>query len=1699
MLTNSGIASILSEEEEPAHSLYREAIEIVVRNPYQLEHLTEGHVKDTVLIHITTRAYRLALLFDGLHRSVRTSTKSPSTFQLAAATAAFLTSILPGIDQLLKPPKVLEFLVPSLEVCFAPYQPPVLSKLAHVIGKCGTLLEYLASDRSGSRIVRQWAYLPSTLALDHGTQEVWTGRLVNMVSSCPGYHNVAPSIQDWVTLIALKRNLEALEKMMLEEEDNRVSLARPQETKNRFFPLNDDLNAMLSIFDLKAPESRRMVQNHIHILKSNKTSAILQSIVTSFPCKRCIPALGSPPRSTNTESHDQNTTFISSLDIDVLGKAVGDWKVLLSGPALKSVQNMSRRGRRFTPVRDRLTDLASGNWRSSVPESNDERERLKVPLAKLQYEEGASILWQVDIGVDGDRGLLQQIIVVWEVGNSEEILKAIERVIFIQGGYTEERIRRCCQKPSISKGKWTPAVFDQRTLQPATLREPSVEFDARSVDQDTIDMANKFYALTEPVIRSIVDNDLTAEFPLDLSVEETRVITDFQTASLILGRSGTGKTTCLVFKLVGKFLASKAVLDERPARQVSSEMIIVLLFAANQDQVLLTKSSFLAEKLQAYTRRLIHTLSTKPLHTEFFESEGHLLSRTIDEDSEISSALTLRDQSFPLVCTFEQFLSILENTVIELDRQDYGDLSRHQFHDIPGSKRLHQRQTVDFYAFKVEYWPRFPHNLTKDMSVNLVFAEIMGVIKGSIFSRVSLAPIACEEYLTRSCRMAPTFASEAERLCVYDIFGLYEKLKAERGDFDYVDRVVRVLRAVRRDPSVYQLLRSTFDEIYVDEIQDQRSLDIELFLSFLSDGRGFHFAGDTAQAISHDSTFRFSDIKRLFHEHFAEVGASAKQIEIAVPQMFTLSKNYRSHQGILALSSLVMGMIWKGFPETVDKLDPEVGNLSGPKPVLFLDCDVEILHARNGGDSKLSERAADFGAEQVILVRDVRSKTNLQNQIGDVALILTILESKGMEFADVILWNFFSECPDQAGVRVLNALKNDENGFDPRKHGGMCSELKHLYVAITRARSQLSIIEGSEMTATPVLKLLTEGSQGPLVEVTRPKDEAFGLRVEALRPKTSEDSVAWFKRAGDLMRRHMFEPAILAFRRAGDTQGETRAKGFLKEEEGKKHRAKNEIEAFTRDMRLAVEHFLEGNLIEPAVRVLVELGDFGKAAEKRFECKQYSKAAELFTDAGLFTKAAECHHCLKQYDEAAASLRQGSNYDEMVRYVDKNKEMIASKDLRGYSLLCKPLLKLNKISSQYRNHAINLLGSLSEQEACFLQYGMDEQLTQLYTDQKRHKDLYDLFLRTGALEKALETALSMNLLQSGAAVPESAVLNLFDYVWIDHMMRKRQLDFAKSLRSGLDRLTPSVIRRLEHWEAGYHVNSDGFSNGHQLLADKQHAIVGRILTLQRVVDTTAVSKIPTLNDVPFEMMQDSVRMIQDLALKNDEHVLSILFVLTGVWTLGDTNERYVLLPWSPLKENITKFSATDVASAAKKWIFDKVASTVLALDSRVKVLWNSRWRVRCQNYLTIGVCRQHNCQKLHERLSHDDCSRIIEDLLRVNNFFCALSVLYYHRVMNTTFQVKYLGIRRHWLERLLRELTFLSSTEQSASAIVKTQKELLRGNKSLVVRSSLEGLLYYRLRREEWKERSEFTALLEQMQIAEAFGIISVCKNLVRF
>ena len=133
------------------------------------------------------------------------------------------------------------------------------------------------------------------------------------------------------------------------------------------------------------------------------------------------------------------------------------------------------------------------------------------------------------------------------------------------------------------------------------------------------------------------------------------------------------------------------------------------------------------------------------------------------------------------------------------------------------------RPVVDYQSFELDYWPRFAQNLTKGLPAALVFAEIMGVIKGSSRSLESLVALRQEEYVARSRRLAPTFVLDDERNRIYSVFESYETLKTSRGEVDDIDRVVNVLKTMRRDANVKALLRSAFEEIYIDGKWDNRN------------------------------------------------------------------------------------------------------------------------------------------------------------------------------------------------------------------------------------------------------------------------------------------------------------------------------------------------------------------------------------------------------------------------------------------------------------------------------------------------------------------------------------------------------------------------------------------------------------------------------------------------------------------------------------------------------------------------------------------------------------------------------------------------------------------------------------------------------------------------------------------------------------
>jgi len=183
------------------------------------------------------------------------------------------------------------------------------------------------------------------------------------------------------------------------------------------------------------------------------------------------------------------------------------------------------------------------------------------------------------------------------------------------------------------------------------------------------------------------------------------------------------------------------------------------------------------------------------------------------------------------------------------------------------------------------------------------------------------------------------------------------------------------------------------DYMVVDEVQDLAPLTIKLML--LVTNRNVFFCGDTAQTIAKGVSFRFFDMKPSFNFRSK-----------VPPKVVQLTKNYRSHQKILDLANSIVDIVELYFPRTIDTLQRESSDIDGEKPIILEGYSDKDLMGMLMNVSKSD--VPKFGSSQVVIVRNQETKNKLPLFFQN-ALCLTVYEAKGLEFEDVILYNFFED------------------------------------------------------------------------------------------------------------------------------------------------------------------------------------------------------------------------------------------------------------------------------------------------------------------------------------------------------------------------------------------------------------------------------------------------------------------------------------------------------------------------------------------------------------------------------------------------------------------------------------------------------------------------------------------------------------------
>lgn len=400
------------------------------------------------------------------------------------------------------------------------------------------------------------------------------------------------------------------------------------------------------------------------------------------------------------------------------------------------------------------------------------------------------------------------------------------------------------------------------------------------------------------------------------------------------------------------------------------------------------------------------------------------------------STITLRK-----VLNLEEFFDFYEiDEIIYLTSNDYlKDNSQNQYEEfrrVGVEKRVIFKTIKEFFREKLginknkivsykefENFLRysFPNFKRYDLSVEEIYSEINGIIKGLMFKNkpdnwnrdITQSGINKNEYLNLSSKYS--ILSEDKKNTLYSIYEKYSEWLKENDYFDLNDIARLALNNKYKVKSF----------IVLDEIQDLTELEIFSLFNFAKDHFSLFLAGDIHQMINR-TFFSFERIKALFYTKYNY------SLEIK-----TLKKNYRSCKKIVELSNY--------FSDLRSEYIGNLGIEDYKENSIQKDGEV-ILTKKNLGLIKDAQKDVSYA----IVVADEKMKESLYEELENKHRIFTIQEIKGLEYQNIICYNLSTAFLNEWKTIFEKKARKDQRF---RKYFNI------FYVGITRAQEKLIIME----------------------------------------------------------------------------------------------------------------------------------------------------------------------------------------------------------------------------------------------------------------------------------------------------------------------------------------------------------------------------------------------------------------------------------------------------------------------------------------------------------------------------------------------------------------------------------------------------------------------------------------------------------------
>ena len=504
--------------------------------------------------------------------------------------------------------------------------------------------------------------------------------------------------------------------------------------------------------------------------------------------------------------------------------------------------------------------------------------------------------------------------------------------------------------------------------------------------------------------------------PLRLNQREQGVRSQ-QGTVLLLGRSGTGKTLCVMDRMNHdrKLSFTGSIVDHD-----------------NMRQLFVTRSSALCDFVRLHQQ---HNCSAEDLaHTEF--------------------------------STFEHFLQRLEKSgslTTERSASKKVDFQRFRDNVFPLLLASSSTSTGATKAGRATLDPL------------VVWTQVRSFLKGSVEAALEGGVLSKAAYLDTAkfgpdrCRLLP-----AQREEVYALFAQYQALHALHGWWDDMDRGMQLLLphlSALQDGTLGTEPESSFtkfSKIYVDEVQDNTQVEIALYLVAVGgDVSALFLAGDPAQSVVEGVEFRFEEVRSLVYVLCRQQEALQRPTKLLV--------NYRSHSGILNCAGAVLGRMLAMFPGAAKTLPADEGLFLGPRPAFYSAATMADVTRLLAGNERLVVLCPDDRAGEV---SDQLSQQHSTGEDGDETaatkanLVLGVRAAKGLEFTDIVLLDFFGAIPDSdyKAWKELLAVGGADSASQTQTlqlGGGLQQyafpqlepQLKLLYTAITRCINRLIFVE----------------------------------------------------------------------------------------------------------------------------------------------------------------------------------------------------------------------------------------------------------------------------------------------------------------------------------------------------------------------------------------------------------------------------------------------------------------------------------------------------------------------------------------------------------------------------------------------------------------------------------------------------------------